>query len=158
MPWFPEAKVICNGEVVAIVSGTQPEYHVEVWAGNNPAWRGDAEEPPAEDSEWLTRVARRDPTLVMPPEFWQLVLSNSRRSAMAGLDRRSGQPIPDHPVWAWRAQQIAKMQRERIEAGAKPIPFVEPQRPFGIDEGPTGKKRAVGTPRPKHKKRRHHVR
>ncbi len=28
--WYPEAKVICNGEVVMTTGSTQPELHVDV--------------------------------------------------------------------------------------------------------------------------------
>ncbi len=38
--WYPEAKVICNGEVVMITGSTQPEIHVEVWSGNHPFYTG----------------------------------------------------------------------------------------------------------------------
>ena len=32
--WYPEAKVICNGEVVMTTGSTQPEIHVDVLSGN----------------------------------------------------------------------------------------------------------------------------
>jgi len=38
--WYPEAKVICNGEVVMTVGSTQPEIHVEIWSGNHPFYTG----------------------------------------------------------------------------------------------------------------------
>lgn len=38
--WYPEAKVICNGEVVMTVGSTQPEINVEVWSGNHPYYTG----------------------------------------------------------------------------------------------------------------------
>ena len=38
--WYPEAKVICNGEEVMKVGSTQPEIHVEVWSGNHPFYTG----------------------------------------------------------------------------------------------------------------------
>ena len=34
--WYPDAKVICNGEVVMTTGSTQPEIHVDVWSGNHP--------------------------------------------------------------------------------------------------------------------------
>lgn len=40
-PELVSAKVICNGEEVAELTGTQSEYHVEVWSGNHPFYRGD---------------------------------------------------------------------------------------------------------------------
>ncbi|MEO0949320.1 MAG: 50S ribosomal protein L31 [Cyanobacteria bacterium J06641_5] len=38
--WYPEAKVICNGEVVMTVGATKPEIQVDVWSGNHPFFTG----------------------------------------------------------------------------------------------------------------------
>jgi len=38
--WYPDAKVICNGEVVMTVGSTQPEIQVDVWSGNHPFYTG----------------------------------------------------------------------------------------------------------------------
>ncbi|PSP17207.1 MAG: 50S ribosomal protein L31 [Cyanobacteria bacterium QS_8_64_29] len=38
--WYPDAKVICNGEEVMRVGSTQPEIHVDIWAGNHPFYTG----------------------------------------------------------------------------------------------------------------------
>jgi large subunit ribosomal protein L31 len=38
--WYPEAKVICNGEVVATVGSTKPELNVDIWSGNHPFYTG----------------------------------------------------------------------------------------------------------------------
>jgi large subunit ribosomal protein L31 len=38
--WYPEAKVICNGEVVMTTGSTSPEIHVDVWSGNHPFYTG----------------------------------------------------------------------------------------------------------------------
>lgn len=38
--WYPEAKVICNGEVIMTVGSTKPEIHVDVWSGNHPFYTG----------------------------------------------------------------------------------------------------------------------
>ncbi|MCP9800867.1 50S ribosomal protein L31 [Synechococcus sp. RedBA-s] len=38
--WYPEAKVICNGEVVMTTGSTHPELHVDVWSGNHPFYTG----------------------------------------------------------------------------------------------------------------------
>ncbi len=39
--WYPDAKVICNGEVVMTVGSTQPELRVDVWSGNHPFFTGE---------------------------------------------------------------------------------------------------------------------
>ena len=38
--WYPEAKVVCNGEVVATIGSTHPEINVDVWSGNHPFYTG----------------------------------------------------------------------------------------------------------------------
>ena len=38
--WYPDAKVICNGEVVMTTGSTKPELHVDVWSGNHPFFTG----------------------------------------------------------------------------------------------------------------------
>jgi large subunit ribosomal protein L31 len=38
--WYPEAKVICNGQVVMTTGSTHPELHVDVWSGNHPFYTG----------------------------------------------------------------------------------------------------------------------
>lgn len=38
--WYPEAKVVCNGEVIMTVGSTKPEINVDVWSGNHPFYTG----------------------------------------------------------------------------------------------------------------------
>jgi large subunit ribosomal protein L31 len=38
--WYPDAKVIVEGEVVMTVGSTKPEIHVEVWSGTHPFYTG----------------------------------------------------------------------------------------------------------------------
>ena len=38
--WYPDAKVIVDGEVVATVGSTQPEIRVEIWSGTHPFYTG----------------------------------------------------------------------------------------------------------------------
>ena len=38
--WYPDAKVICNGEVVMTTGSTQPQLNVDVWSGTHPFYTG----------------------------------------------------------------------------------------------------------------------
>ncbi|MFN2106371.1 MAG: 50S ribosomal protein L31 [Candidatus Promineifilaceae bacterium] len=38
--WYPEAKVIVEGEVVMTVGSTVPEISVEIWSGTHPFYTG----------------------------------------------------------------------------------------------------------------------
>ena len=41
-PQLFKSKVIVNGETVDEITGTQEEYHVDVWSGNHPFYQGDS--------------------------------------------------------------------------------------------------------------------
>jgi large subunit ribosomal protein L31 len=38
--WYPEAKVLCDGEVVMTVGSTRPQLNVDIWSGNHPFYTG----------------------------------------------------------------------------------------------------------------------
>ena len=38
--FYQEAKVVCNGQEVMTVGGTQAEYVVDIWSGNHPFYTG----------------------------------------------------------------------------------------------------------------------
>lgn len=38
--WYPEAKVVCNGQEVMTVGGTKPSYNVDIYSGNHPFYQG----------------------------------------------------------------------------------------------------------------------
>lgn len=38
--WYPEAKVLVEGELVMTVGSTQPEINVEIWSGSHPFYTG----------------------------------------------------------------------------------------------------------------------
>jgi large subunit ribosomal protein L31 len=38
--WYPDAKIICEGEVVMTVGATKPQLVVELWSGNHPFYTG----------------------------------------------------------------------------------------------------------------------
>jgi len=38
--WYPDAKVIVEGEVVMTTGSTQPELRVEIWSGTHPFYTG----------------------------------------------------------------------------------------------------------------------
>jgi large subunit ribosomal protein L31 len=38
--WYPDSKVMCNGEHVMTVGSTRPELNVDIWSGNHPFYTG----------------------------------------------------------------------------------------------------------------------
>jgi len=40
--WYPEAEVICDGEVIMTIGATQPRIVVDIWSGTHPFYTGQA--------------------------------------------------------------------------------------------------------------------
>lgn len=40
--WYPEAEVVCDGEVIMTVGATQPRIVLDIWSGTHPFYTGQA--------------------------------------------------------------------------------------------------------------------
>jgi large subunit ribosomal protein L31 len=60
--WYPEAKVIVEGEVVMTVSSTVPELRVEIWSGTHPFYTGTQRlvDTEGQVDRFLKRLQRRE--------------------------------------------------------------------------------------------------
>jgi large subunit ribosomal protein L31 len=60
--WYPEAKVICNGEVVMTIGATKPELHVEIYSGNHPFYTGQQRlvDTEGQVERFMRRLQRRE--------------------------------------------------------------------------------------------------
>jgi large subunit ribosomal protein L31 len=60
--WYPEAKVICNGEVIMTVGSTKPELNVEIWSGNHPFYTGQQRlvDTEGQVERFMKRLQRRE--------------------------------------------------------------------------------------------------
>lgn len=60
--WYPEAKVIHNGEVIMTVGSTKPELHVEIWSGNHPFYTGQQRlvDTEGQVERFMKRLERRE--------------------------------------------------------------------------------------------------
>lgn len=60
--WYPDAKVICNGEVILTVGSTKPELHVELWSGNHPFYTGQQRlvDTEGQVERFMKRLQRRE--------------------------------------------------------------------------------------------------
>jgi large subunit ribosomal protein L31 len=59
--WYPEAKVIVNGEVVMTVGATKPELNIEIWSGTHPFYTGQQRllDTEGQVDRFLRRLQRR---------------------------------------------------------------------------------------------------
>ena len=60
--WYPDAKVICNGEVIMTVGATQPEIIVEIWSGIHPYFTGQQRlvDTEGQVDRFMRRLRRRE--------------------------------------------------------------------------------------------------
>lgn len=68
--WYPEAKVIVNGEVVMTVGSTKPELNVEIWSGTHPFYTGQQRilDTEGQVERFLKRLQRREELLTEQEE------------------------------------------------------------------------------------------
>ena len=60
--WYPDAKVIVDGEVVMTVGSTVPELRVEIWSGTHPFYTGTQRllDTEGQVDRFLKRLKRRE--------------------------------------------------------------------------------------------------
>ena len=60
--WYPEAKVICNGEEIMTVGATKPILNVEIWSGNHPFYTGQQRlvDTEGQVERFIKRLQRRE--------------------------------------------------------------------------------------------------
>ena len=63
--WYPEAKVILNGEVIMTVGATKPQLNVEIWSGTHPFYTGEQRllDTEGQVDRFMTRLKRREEIL-----------------------------------------------------------------------------------------------
>ncbi len=59
--WYPEAEVVCDGEVVMTIGATQPRIVVDVWSGTHPFYTGEARmlDTEGQVDRFMRRLQRR---------------------------------------------------------------------------------------------------
>ncbi|MFZ0546224.1 MAG: 50S ribosomal protein L31 [Candidatus Promineifilaceae bacterium] len=69
--WYPEAKVICNGEVVMTVGATKPELQVEIYSGNHPFYTGQQRlvDTEGQVERFMRRLQRREEIITETEEL-----------------------------------------------------------------------------------------
>jgi large subunit ribosomal protein L31 len=60
--WYPESKVICDGEVIMTVGSTRPEIRVDIWSGNHPFYTGQQRlvDTEGQVERFMRRLQRRE--------------------------------------------------------------------------------------------------
>lgn len=89
--WYPDAKVIVNGEVVMTVGSTQPELNVEVWSGTHPFYTGQQRlvDTEGQVERFLKRLQRRQEIQVEIEEEQEMQSSATLAIDDIGLGSRA---------------------------------------------------------------------
>ncbi|MGB3714226.1 MAG: 50S ribosomal protein L31 [Candidatus Promineifilaceae bacterium] len=60
--WYPDAKVMHEGEVIMIVGSTKPEISVDIWSGNHPFYTGQQRlvDTEGQVERFMKRLQRRE--------------------------------------------------------------------------------------------------
>lgn len=60
--WYPDAKVMHEGEVIMVVGSTQPEISVDIWSGNHPFYTGQQRlvDTEGQVERFIKRLQRRE--------------------------------------------------------------------------------------------------
>lgn len=63
--WYPDAKVVHEGEVIMTVGSTKPELSVEIWSGNHPFYTGQQRlvDTEGQVERFMKRLQRREEIL-----------------------------------------------------------------------------------------------
>jgi large subunit ribosomal protein L31 len=63
--WYPDAKVVVDGETVMTVGSTQPEIRVEIWSGTHPFYTGTQRllDTEGQVDRFMRRLQRREQLL-----------------------------------------------------------------------------------------------
>jgi large subunit ribosomal protein L31 len=64
--WYPDAKVILDGQVVMTVGATQPELNIEIWSGTHPFYTGQQRlvDTEGQVERFMRRLQRREELVV----------------------------------------------------------------------------------------------
>jgi large subunit ribosomal protein L31 len=60
--WYPDAKVMHEGEVIMVVGSTRPEISVDIWSGNHPFYTGQQRlvDTEGQVERFMKRLQRRE--------------------------------------------------------------------------------------------------
>jgi large subunit ribosomal protein L31 len=60
--WYPDAKVMHEGEVIMLVGSTKPEISVDIWSGNHPFYTGQQRlvDTEGQVERFMKRLQRRE--------------------------------------------------------------------------------------------------
>ena len=98
--WYPEAKVILNGEVIMTVGATKPQLNVEIWSGTHPFYTGEQRllDTEGQVDRFMTRLKRREEILAEREEVIDRQLPMKQTVDSMGLGKRAEKALTEAGV------------------------------------------------------------
>lgn len=95
--WYPDAKVILNGEVIMIVGATKPELSVEIWSGTHPFYTGQQRllDTEGQVDRFMTRLKKREELLKAQEEAAEKELPTNMAIDSIGLGTRASKALTE---------------------------------------------------------------
>lgn len=89
--WYPDAKVVLNGEVVMTVGSTVPEMSVEIWSGTHPFFTGQQRlvDTEGQVDRFMRRLQKREEIISSQEEEWTASSPEAMLVQSIGLGKRA---------------------------------------------------------------------
>ncbi len=98
--WYPDAKVIVDGEVVMTVGSTQPEIRVEIWSGTHPFYTGTQRlvDTEGQVDRFMRRLQKREELVKQEEEVQETAKPVNLEVDAMGLGTRATNALRDADV------------------------------------------------------------
>lgn len=95
--WYPDAKVIVNGEVVMVVGATKPQLNVEIWSGTHPFYTGQQRllDTEGQVERFMRRLQRRQQMVTEQEEAKEKLSPLSQSLDSIGLGTRAEKALTE---------------------------------------------------------------
>ena len=99
--WYPNGKVIVNGEVVMTVGSSVPEMNVEIWSGTHPFFTGQQRlvDTEGQVDRFMRRLQKREEILVSQEEALGASSPEATPIQAIGLGKRAETGLVDAGIF-----------------------------------------------------------
>ncbi len=88
--WYPDAKVVCEGQVVMTVGATVPEIRVDIWSGTHPFYTGQQRllDTEGQVDRFIRRLQKREAYVTGQQQELEKALPQNMEVGVMGLSKK----------------------------------------------------------------------
>ncbi len=88
--WYPDAKVVCEGQVVMTVGATVPEIRVDIWSGTHPFYTGQQRllDTEGQVDRFIRRLQKREAYVTGQQQELEKALPQNMEVSAMGLGKK----------------------------------------------------------------------